>query len=34
MTMRRADRSKLLALATTLALVALAWLLAAWRNTP
>jgi hypothetical protein len=30
--LRRQDRSKLLAVATTLALVALAWLLAVWRN--
>jgi hypothetical protein len=32
--MRRQDRSKLIAVATTLALVALAWLLAYWRNWP
>jgi hypothetical protein len=32
--MRRQDRSKLLAVATTLALVALAWLLASIRNLP
>jgi hypothetical protein len=32
--MRRQDRSKLIAVATTLALVALAWLLATWRNSP
>jgi hypothetical protein len=30
--MRRQDRSRLIAVATTLALVALAWLLAHWRN--
>lgn len=32
--MRRQDRSVLLAVATALALVALAWLLAYWRNAP
>jgi hypothetical protein len=32
--MRRQDRSKLLAVATALALVALAWVLAYLRNSP
>jgi hypothetical protein len=34
MGLKRQDRSKLLALATALALVVLAWLLASWRNAP